>query len=156
MTGSQTVRRKRECPGKRAHRRFWRGTTRERHAARRHDHGGGAARGHAKLDLPGHLGGHNSVYTAFSFQDEMRRPLYWYANGVAPTETPAMSLASAPVYSNGDRTVTITLKNNYKWSDGLPLTSADALFFSTKRGRQSRRTRPTGRATRRTSGCPTR
>ncbi len=74
-------------------------------------------------------GGHNSVYTASSFQDEMWRPLYWYVNGVAPTETPAMSLASAPVYSNGDRTVTITLKNSYKWSDGRPLTSADALFF---------------------------
>ena len=80
--------------------------------------------------FPVNLGGHNSVYTAFSFQDEMWRPLYWYANGVAPTETPAMSLASAPVYSNGGRTVTITLKNNYKWSDGLPLTSADALFLS--------------------------
>ena len=73
--------------------------------------------------------GNNSVYTAFSFQDEMWRPLYWDVNGVTPTETPAMSLASAPVYSNGDRTVTITLKNNYKWSDGQPLTSKDVLFL---------------------------
>ena len=71
----------------------------------------------------------NSVFTAFSFQDEMWRPLYWDVNGVAPTETPAMSLANAPVYSNGDRTVTITLKSNYTWSDGQPLTSKDVLFW---------------------------
>ncbi len=73
--------------------------------------------------------GSNSVYTAFSFQDEMWRPLYWYANGVSPTQTPAMSLANAPVYSNGDRTVTITLKSSYTWSDGRPLTSRDVLFW---------------------------
>ena len=68
------------------------------------------------------------MYTAFSFQDEMWRPLYWFVNGVAPTETPAMSLANTPVYSNGNRTVTITLKNNYIWSDGRPLTSKDVPF----------------------------
>ena len=54
----------------------------------------------------------NSVYTISSFQDEMWRPLYWDVNGVAPTETRAMSLANAPVYSNGDKTITITLKSN--------------------------------------------
>ena len=74
-------------------------------------------------------GGNNSVYTAFSFQDEMWRPLYWYGNGVAPTETPGMSLANAPVYSNDYKTVTITLKNTYTWSDGQPLTSRDVLFW---------------------------
>ena len=71
----------------------------------------------------------NSVYTISSFQDEMWRPLYWDVNGVAPTETRAMSLANAPVYSNGDKTITITLKSNYTWSDGQPLTSKDVLFW---------------------------
>src|SRR6202453_4388494 len=38
-----------------------------------------------------------------------------------------MSLADDPVWSNGDKTVTITLKN-YKWSDGQPVTSQDVAF----------------------------
>jgi peptide/nickel transport system substrate-binding protein len=57
------------------------------------------------------------------------RPLYWFSNGVEPTQTPSMSLADAPVWSNGDRTATITLKSSYKWSDGQPVTSTDVLFF---------------------------
>ncbi|HYB88171.1 MAG TPA: ABC transporter substrate-binding protein [Streptosporangiaceae bacterium] len=71
----------------------------------------------------------SGVTTAYDFQYEMWRPLYWYVNGVNPTETPSMSLANPPTYSNGDKTVTITLKTNYKWSDGQPLTSKDVLFF---------------------------
>ena len=59
----------------------------------------------------------------------MYRPLYWLVNGVNPKETPAMSLASDPVWSNGDKSVTFTLKSNYKWSNGDPITSADVLFW---------------------------
>ena len=59
----------------------------------------------------------------------MWRPLYWYGNGVSPTLVPSMSLADTPVYSNGDKTVTIRMKTNYRWSDGQPLTSKDALFY---------------------------
>ena len=70
-----------------------------------------------------------SVTTVNSFQFELWRPLYWYTNGTAPTETPSMSLASQPKYSNGNKTVTVTMKTNYKWSDGQPVTSKDALFF---------------------------
>jgi peptide/nickel transport system substrate-binding protein len=70
-----------------------------------------------------------STTTVNTFQWEMWRPLYWYTNGVAPTEVPSMSMADQPVYSNGDKTVTVQLKTNYKWSDGQPLTSKDALFF---------------------------
>jgi peptide/nickel transport system substrate-binding protein len=70
-----------------------------------------------------------SVYSSYSFNYELWRPLYWYVNGVAPAQTPAMSLASLPVYSNGDKTVTITMKSTYKWSDGQPVTSKDVLFY---------------------------
>jgi peptide/nickel transport system substrate-binding protein len=70
-----------------------------------------------------------SVYSSYSFSYEMVRPLYWYVNGVAPAQTPALSLANLPVYSNGDKTVTITLKSTYKWSDGQPVTSKDILFY---------------------------
>ena len=79
--------------------------------------------------LPLTPGANNSVYTAFSFQYEMWRPLYWFVNGVQPKETPSMSLAQEPKFSNGDKTITITMKSNYKWSDGKPLTSQDVLFW---------------------------
>jgi len=71
----------------------------------------------------------DSVNDIDYFEYELWRPLYWFGNGVEPTQTPAMSLADAPVWSNGDTTVSVTLKSNYKWSDGQPVTSADVLFF---------------------------
>jgi len=71
----------------------------------------------------------NSVYTVLSFDYEMWRPLYWFVNGVKPAETKSMSIADDPVWSNGDKTVSITLKSNYKWSDGQPVTSKDVLFW---------------------------
>ena len=70
-----------------------------------------------------------TVYSSNDFEYEMWRPLYWFTNGVQPIETPSMSMASKPVYSNGDKTITIRLKTNYRWSDGQPVTSKDALFF---------------------------
>jgi peptide/nickel transport system substrate-binding protein len=63
------------------------------------------------------------------FEYEMWRPLYWFDNGVQPTESAAMSLASPPVWSNGDKTVTVALKSTYKWSNGQPVTSRDVLFW---------------------------
>ena len=39
-----------------------------------------------------------------------------------------MSIANPPVYSNGNKTVSITMKSNYKWSDGKPITANDLLF----------------------------
>src|ERR1700734_3536942 len=58
----------------------------------------------------------NSVFTVPEFDYQMYRPLYWDTNGVQPTETPAMSLANEPTWSNGGKTVTFTIKSNYKWS----------------------------------------
>jgi peptide/nickel transport system substrate-binding protein len=70
----------------------------------------------------------NSVYNAFTFQYEMWRPLYWTVKGVVPTVVPSMSLAANPVWSNGNKTATITMNSNYKWSDGTPVTANDLLF----------------------------
>jgi peptide/nickel transport system substrate-binding protein len=70
-----------------------------------------------------------SVYTSFAFQYEMWRPLYWFVNGVAPKEYPSMSLAQDPVWSNGNKTVTVKMKTNYVWSDGQPVTSKDTEFW---------------------------
>jgi peptide/nickel transport system substrate-binding protein len=71
----------------------------------------------------------NSVFTVPEFDYQMYRPLYWLVNGVEPKETPSMSLASEPTWSNGDKTVTFSLKPAYKWSNGDGLTSQDVLFF---------------------------
>ena len=70
-----------------------------------------------------------TVYSTNSFSYELWRPLYWTQNGVSPTIDQALSLADPPTYSNGDKTVTVRLKTNYKWSDGQPVTSKDALFY---------------------------
>jgi peptide/nickel transport system substrate-binding protein len=72
-------------------------------------------------------GADNSVFTVLDFDYQLYRPLYWTTNGVSPALVPSMSLADAPVWSNGDKTVSITLKSNYKWSDGTPITSEDVL-----------------------------
>jgi peptide/nickel transport system substrate-binding protein len=71
----------------------------------------------------------NSVYTVTSFDYEMFRPLYFTVNGVEPTVNEPMSLADMPVWSNNDKTATITLKSNYKWSDGSPVSAQDVVFW---------------------------
>jgi peptide/nickel transport system substrate-binding protein len=79
--------------------------------------------------LPLITGADNSVFTVLDFDYQFYRPLYWSTNGVKPQYVANMSLANPPVWSNSDKTATITLKSNYKWSDGTPITSADVLFW---------------------------
>ena len=70
----------------------------------------------------------SSVYTEYSFEEQFWRPLSWFPDGSQQKEDPAMSLADDPVWSNGDKTVSITLKN-WKWSDGTPITAKDIEFW---------------------------
>jgi peptide/nickel transport system substrate-binding protein len=79
--------------------------------------------------LPVIPGADFTVYSTNSFNYELWRPLYWTQSGVNPTIDQALSLAYTPTYSNGDKTVTVKMKTNYKWSDGQPVTSQDALFY---------------------------
>jgi peptide/nickel transport system substrate-binding protein len=74
-------------------------------------------------------GSDNSVFNNFTFQWEMWRPLYWTVYGTDPELYAPMSIANPPVYSNGDKTVTVSLKSSYKWSNGQPVTANDILFF---------------------------
>ncbi|MGH3257407.1 MAG: hypothetical protein ACRDOU_18785 [Streptosporangiaceae bacterium] len=74
-------------------------------------------------------GASNSVYNNFTFIWEMWRPLYWTVYGTDPELYPPMSIANAPVYSNGDKTITISLKSSYRWSNGQPITANDILLF---------------------------
>jgi peptide/nickel transport system substrate-binding protein len=63
------------------------------------------------------------------FQRLMFRSLYWVGNPKGqPVVDPSRSLAATPQYSDGNKTVTITL-GNYKWSDGKPVTTRDVAFW---------------------------
>ena len=70
-----------------------------------------------------------SVVNSGNFQALMYRPLYWYGDDSGgPGLNPGLSLAAAPVYSGGGKTITVKLKS-YKWSNGETLTAQDVLFW---------------------------
>jgi peptide/nickel transport system substrate-binding protein len=69
-----------------------------------------------------------SVANVDQFQYLMYRPLYWYGVGTAFKLNTSLSVGQPPVYSNGNTTVTVTLKN-WKWSDGETVSAQDVLFF---------------------------
>jgi len=73
-------------------------------------------------------GANSSVYTISYFQYLMYRPLYWSPNGTKLENDYAESLASAPTFSNGDKTITINMDQNYKWSDGETVNADDVVF----------------------------
>jgi peptide/nickel transport system substrate-binding protein len=58
----------------------------------------------------------------------MYRPLYWFGNNNTPTVDPNYSIANPPTFTNGDKTVTVTLKH-WMWSDGEQVTSRDVEFW---------------------------
>ncbi len=62
------------------------------------------------------------------FQTLLYRPLYWYGDQDKPGIDYALSLGNAPVYSDRDRVVTITLKHA-SWSDGEPVSARDIVFW---------------------------
>ena len=56
------------------------------------------------------------------------RPLYWFGTATGKVDiNPALSLAALPVMSNGNRTATIHMKKNYKWSNGAPVQARDVM-----------------------------
>jgi peptide/nickel transport system substrate-binding protein len=61
-------------------------------------------------------------------QTLLYRPLYWFGDQGNPGADYALSLADAPVYSDNNRVVTITLKPN-SWSDGEPVSARDVGFW---------------------------
>jgi peptide/nickel transport system substrate-binding protein len=75
-------------------------------------------------------GANSSVYTISFFQNLMYRPVYWGPNGDSLEYNYAESLASAPKFSNGNKTITITMKSNYKWSNGTAV-NADGVKLYT-------------------------
>jgi peptide/nickel transport system substrate-binding protein len=62
------------------------------------------------------------------FMDLQWAPLFWFGKGSQLVMNQSLSLAEPPVYSDGNKTVSITLKP-VKWSDGKPVTARDIEFF---------------------------
>ena len=62
------------------------------------------------------------------FSELMYLPLYWFGNNGVPVLNNRLSIAYPPVFANGNRTVTVTLKH-WVWSNGQPITARDVLFW---------------------------
>jgi len=72
--------------------------------------------------------GANYTSDTISFTDYSWRPLWWDPDGTKIAVDWTQSLAGAPVFTDDNKTATITLKSGWKWSDGQPITSQDVLF----------------------------
>ncbi len=62
------------------------------------------------------------------FSELLYPPLYWFGNRGVPELNPRLSLANPPLFSDGNQTVTVTLKH-WVWSDGQPVTARDVIFW---------------------------
>ncbi len=69
-----------------------------------------------------------SIANISQFQILMYRPLYFYGKGNKAEIDYNLSISNPPVYSNNDKTVTVTLKH-YEWSNGTPVTARDVIFW---------------------------
>ncbi len=71
-------------------------------------------------------GNNNITY----LQPLMWLPLYWFGHNDSPDATvnEPLSIGYPPVFSNGNKTVTIKLKR-YSWSNGNPVTARDLVFW---------------------------
>jgi peptide/nickel transport system substrate-binding protein len=69
-----------------------------------------------------------SVIAIGNFIDLMYRPLYWPGQGSNVDIIPSLSLATLPVYSDGNRVLTFHM-SGYKWSDGETVSAQDVMFW---------------------------
>ncbi len=69
-----------------------------------------------------------SVFTSQEFFYNFFMPLYAGPVGDTPEVNYPLSLAAKPVFSDGNKTVTIQMKSNFKWSNGAPVDANDLLF----------------------------
>lgn len=69
-----------------------------------------------------------SVDNINQFQQLMYRPLYWFGLGGSVAVQPKLSLAFMPVFTNNDKTVTITMKG-WKFADGQVVDAQSVMFF---------------------------
>jgi peptide/nickel transport system substrate-binding protein len=65
----------------------------------------------------------------FQFSPFMWRPLYWFGINGTVNINYSQSMAGAPTFSNGGKTVTVTLNKKFTWSNGKPVTNRDVEFW---------------------------
>ena len=71
-----------------------------------------------------------SVSNTEQFQEEMYRPLYWFGLAASSTYVPNLSLGDKPKFSNGDKTITIHLREGVRFSPPVnrEVTSEDVAY----------------------------
>ena len=69
-----------------------------------------------------------SVANINQFQFEMYRPVYWFGLGGSVAVQYKLSTAKAPVFSNGNKTITINMKG-WKFADGQTVNAESVMFF---------------------------
>ena len=69
-----------------------------------------------------------TVENTADLQTLLYEPLYWFGDKASTSIDYSLSIGNAPVYSDGNRVVTITLKH-YLWSDGEAVSARDVIFW---------------------------
>ena len=65
----------------------------------------------------------------YQLQGLLFNPLLTMVKGNTFQYNPQLSIGNDPQYSNGNKTVTISMKKTYKWSDGKPVDAQDVVFY---------------------------
>ncbi len=68
-----------------------------------------------------------TVVNTDNLQYLLFRPLYWFGDQGQPYLNPALSLAEQPRYQG--QTVTVRMKQGYRWSNGEHVTAQDVVFW---------------------------
>jgi peptide/nickel transport system substrate-binding protein len=69
-----------------------------------------------------------SVATLSQFQELTYRPVYWFGTPGSSAVDYSLSPAKAPVFSNGNKTITIDMKG-WKFADGQTVNAQSVMFF---------------------------
>ena len=69
-----------------------------------------------------------SVNNINQFQWLMYRPLYWLGRGGSSAYIPSLSSARTPIFSNANKTLTLTMKG-WKFADGQTVDARSVMFF---------------------------
>jgi peptide/nickel transport system substrate-binding protein len=69
-----------------------------------------------------------SVATLSQFQEMTYRPVYWFGTPGSSAVDYSLSPAKAPVFSNGNKTITIDMKG-WKFADGQTVDAESVMFF---------------------------
>jgi peptide/nickel transport system substrate-binding protein len=72
--------------------------------------------------------GANATSPTINLIQNLFLPLYNGPKGAAATIDDGLSVGEKPVFTDGDRTVTIAIKRGFRWSDGAPVDAGDMVF----------------------------